>query len=819
MKKISFRKYLVIGVIILFVGTSIVPTLAQPLDKYYATADIPVLSSEVINDYTYTVDSDNQYEAITEAPMGKGKPINRYHALEHKWTIEVSEEYDCYVFYIEAYRTPGVNSDDFVFAYSLDDETYTNMLTVTKTADDDVCQKSFPLSDTLSGTVYVRVRDTLRGSHEAPWNDDTIYIDRMYFAADTTPPVILHVDSTTHDNTWYNPAPAESPPGRWDHTMVYDVSVDQTVMFGGRDIEGYFNDTWIYDHESNTWTNADPSVSPPTGTLTPRTRHAMAYDAGAGVTIMFGGGDETGRLNETWAYSSTDNIWYDMSPTMTIEPEDATLAPRVAAAMAYDPAAGGVIMFGGTDDAGWLNETWVYDYGQNTWSKLTPEVDGGVLTPRAYHAMAYDPAAGGVIMFGGTDDAGWLNETWVYDAPEIRWSKMTPTVVPEGQLTPRVRPGMVYDSTAEMIVLFGGMIREDGAQIEVNDTWTYEYAVTGGTWCRADPAILCQALSPRESHGMVYDVCADRTIVFGGFDGAGPELDDTWIYALSDSIAGITWSTDELSDGLVGYWPEGDAGAIVTVSDATLVTSHCIVLTDVSAETTYEFYVESTDPSGNTAIDDNNGFYYTFPDTIAPVINDVATTGITHSDAAITWNTDENSNSIVNYGTTTVLGSTASDTAMVTSHSVTLTGLSAEIIYYYEVQSTDASGNTATDDNSGSYYTFTTTSIPSNVMHIYSIDMWYVVVKNKFDIYSKVKIVDAGDNAVEGATVYVDFLLATGTTLPMSDVTDSNGEVTFYYGPTPKSGTYATTVTDVVKSDWVYNSGDNVETTESLVVP
>ncbi|MBA7593973.1 hypothetical protein ES703_00909 [subsurface metagenome] len=96
-------------------------------------------------------------------------------------------------------------------------------------------------------------------------------------------------------------------------------------------------------------------------------------------------------------------------------------------------------------------------------------------------------------------------------------------------------------------------------------------------------------------------------------------------------------------------------------------------------------------------------------DNTPPVISNVASSDITGSSAKITWNTDELSDSVVNYGKTTALGSTESDNTMVKNHSIILTDLSENTTYYYEVQSTDPSSNTAVDDNNGSYYTFTTT--------------------------------------------------------------------------------------------------------------
>lgn len=95
-------------------------------------------------------------------------------------------------------------------------------------------------------------------------------------------------------------------------------------------------------------------------------------------------------------------------------------------------------------------------------------------------------------------------------------------------------------------------------------------------------------------------------------------------------------------------------------------------------------------------------------DTTPPVISSVSTSSITQSQAVVTWTTDENSNSTVNYGKTTSLGSNKLEPSFVTSHTVTLTNLDADNTYYFEVVSYDISSNHATDDNSGNYYTFTT---------------------------------------------------------------------------------------------------------------
>src|SRR5258706_246008 len=82
----------------------------------------------------------------------------------------------------------------------------------------------------------------------------------------------------------------------------------------------------------------------------------------------------------------------------------------------------------------------------------------------------------------------------------------------------------------------------------------------------------------------------------------------------------------------------------------------------------------------------------TTPSTL--VITNVQTTSITTSSSQIVWATNVPANSSVDYGTTTAYGnSTPVDSAMVTSHQVTLSGLAAGTTYYYQVNSTDSKGN------------------------------------------------------------------------------------------------------------------------------
>ncbi|HEU5180393.1 MAG TPA: fibronectin type III domain-containing protein [Candidatus Polarisedimenticolia bacterium] len=91
-------------------------------------------------------------------------------------------------------------------------------------------------------------------------------------------------------------------------------------------------------------------------------------------------------------------------------------------------------------------------------------------------------------------------------------------------------------------------------------------------------------------------------------------------------------------------------------------------------------------------------FTVNLADLTAPTFSAVASSGVTTTGATITWTTNEASTTQVAYrvqggGSFT---STTVNSSLVTSHSVTLSGLTGGTIYEYHVVSTDAAGNTGT---------------------------------------------------------------------------------------------------------------------------
>ncbi|MEA1945659.1 MAG: dockerin type I domain-containing protein [Euryarchaeota archaeon] len=84
------------------------------------------------------------------------------------------------------------------------------------------------------------------------------------------------------------------------------------------------------------------------------------------------------------------------------------------------------------------------------------------------------------------------------------------------------------------------------------------------------------------------------------------------------------------------------------------------------------------------------------PDTTPPTITNIIATGVTKDSATIRWDTDEPGDSLVKYGTDTGnYTKTIYYAAYTLNHSSDLSGLSLDTTYYYVVNSTDESTNSA----------------------------------------------------------------------------------------------------------------------------
>jgi hypothetical protein len=109
--------------------------------------------------------------------------------------------------------------------------------------------------------------------------------------------------------------------------------------------------------------------------------------------------------------------------------------------MAYDPATGSVLLFGGVaGGTDWLGDTWSWN--GLDWNELSPAMAPSVRTGAS---MTYDSATGNVLLFGGYNSTGFLSDTWSWNGTTR--SELSPTIsgreagpppgLPQGAREPR----------------------------------------------------------------------------------------------------------------------------------------------------------------------------------------------------------------------------------------------------------------------------------------------------------------------------------------------------------------------------------------------
>ncbi len=172
----------------------------------------------------------------------------------------------------------------------------------------------------------------------------------------------------------------------------------------------------------------------------------------------------------------------------------------------------------------------------------------------------------------------------------------------------------------------------------------------------------------------------------------------------------ISWVSAVPSDSQVAYGIDENLGSL-TVLDPAFVTNHSVTITGLFENTNYIFKMISKPASGSIATSSDNYEFNTLAQetpVVAPAnILSVSSSAITTAGATISWTTDKNATSQVEYGISTSYGqSSLPNQAMQTSHQISLTDLAPGTTYHYRVKSTDEVSNITYSED----YSFATTA-------------------------------------------------------------------------------------------------------------
>jgi hypothetical protein len=155
-----------------------------------------------------------------------------------------------------------------------------------------------------------------------------------------------------------------------------------------------------------------------------------------------------------------------------------------------------------------------------------------------------------------------------------------------------------------------------------------------------------------------------------------------------------------------------------------------------------------TDDDGATDIDSTTLTVEEAEDTTPPIISNVTATNITANSATITWDSDELSDSQVKYGTESENYTLqVHNVNNVMSHSIKITELVANTIYYFVVNSTDISENS----NQSEEYNFNTGTTDLKITQT-----WLCWPDNCTICYNVTNIGDGTAPACHNTALYVD---------------------------------------------------------------
>lgn len=234
--------------------------------------------------------------------------------------------------------------------------------------------------------------------------------------------------------------------------------------------------------------------------------------------------------------------------------------------------------------------------------------------------------------------------------------------------------------------------------------------------------------------------------------------------AANSTGATITWTSSEGTSTLLRYGTTTSYGT-QTTEVATLTTSHSVTLSALATGTTFHYQVEGSDRAGNVTTSSDQTFSTT--SSSSTVITNVTVTVVSSTSVQVTWTTNEAADSKVRYGVTTDYGSEKYDATLVTSHELTLTGLTANTQYHYEVIS---SGSTVAIDADATFSTpaasTTAPAAPSDVTINGTPSSGVTINQSKTGSFT------LAGTAEPNATITVEFV---GSGLTFSTTTDSAG--------------------------------------------
>lgn len=288
-------------------------------------------------------------------------------------------------------------------------------------------------------------------------------------------------------SAWGQLTTTGGPPGaRANHGAVYDATNNRMMIFGGctGTCSPVASDYWVLTNADGTSGTPTWSSLSPSGSVSGRQSFAMAYDATANRTIVFGGqnggGDPGATLSDVSVLTNANGL--GGTPAWSQLTQSGAEAPgQYSPSWGYDEANARLIVVGGSaaGTGAPTNAAYVLSNANGvagttaTWTNLVAEGATGSPPVGGGRPAAYDPATNRLVMIGGAN----LNDIWVLSNANGLGGTPTWSLVPAsgGPSGSGGFVGRVYDPATKTLTLLFSVTPVGGSLI--NEVWKLSNAV------------------------------------------------------------------------------------------------------------------------------------------------------------------------------------------------------------------------------------------------------------------------------------------------------------------------------------------------------
>jgi hypothetical protein len=277
-----------------------------------------------------------------------------------------------------------------------------------------------------------------------------------------------------------------------------------------------------------------PSNDPPPTYPAARAWHAFTSNGGSAFEAprlyMYGGSGSDWNVvpADLWFYSVVTHAWTLVTP-------QGTARPGSRAHNGLSCGGGFCLLEDGLNGVGLVDETWLYSEATNAWTQVTCGRRAPCPSQRMMVTMAFDPARGNHLLFGGKGSTSGLNDTLTFDPATLKWTVKSPTFKPSER-----------NRAAALHVPGVGIVMHGGQNYYGSAALCDMYAWDGSNWARIDYDVN-QPHPCLHSHDLAWD--GGALVVTGGYVNT------------SDTPSLTNWRFTFASDGRSGAWAQAGRGS------------------------------------------------------------------------------------------------------------------------------------------------------------------------------------------------------------------------------------------------------------------